>query len=224
MSITALIPARGGSKGVPRKNIKDFCSKPLIYWSINIALKSDLIDRVIVSTEDKEIAEIAESLSAEVPFLRPSQLSKDDTPGIDPVLHALHELPEIEDLLLLQPTSPLRREKDILGIIEMREKYNSESAVSLTRAQKNMSLYFNLNIKKELVPALKSLDIKPRQFYKNEYVLNGSMYLSTRKSIIENKSLITSETVGYEMSSEFSIDIDTYFDWEIAEYFMSKYI
>ncbi len=222
MTITALIPARGGSKGIPRKNIKLFCSKPLIYWSINIALKSDFVDRVIVSTEDKEIAEIAKSFSAEVPFLRPSQLAKDDTPGIDPVLHALHELPEIEDLLLLQPTSPLRRQEDILGIIKTRDKYNSESAVSLTKAQKSSSLYFNLNDNKKLIPLSKSSEIKPRQLYKKEYMLNGSMYLSTRRSIIKNNSLITSETIGYEMSNELSIDIDTEFDWQIAEYLMKK--
>ena len=109
MKSIALIPARGGSKGILRKNIKLFNSKPLIYWSIQAALKSDYIDRVIVSTEDKEIAEIAKSYSAEVPFLRPKELAKDDSPGIDPVFHALEMLPEVEDLILLQPTSPLRQ-------------------------------------------------------------------------------------------------------------------
>ena len=222
MPITALIPARGGSKGIFRKNIKDFCSKPLIYWSINIALKSKFIERVIVSTEDKEIAEIAKTFSAEVPFLRPHELSKDDTDGIDPVLHTLNEIPEIDDLLLLQPTSPLRREEDIEAIIKMRDHFKTESAVSITKAQKNLSLFFNLDSQKKLKPITKSLNIKPRQLYPNEYVLNGSMYLSTRRSIIESNSLITSETIGYEMSSESSIDIDTNFDWQIAEYFMRK--
>ena len=82
MSTVALIPARGGSKGIPRKNIKNFCSKPLIFWSIKIALESQFIDRVIVSTEDEEIANIAKSFSAEVPFLRPSDLARDNTPEL----------------------------------------------------------------------------------------------------------------------------------------------
>ena len=111
MSTIALIPARGGSKGIPRKNIKLFNSKPLIYWSIKAALESDFIDRVIVSTEDQEIAEIAKTYYAEVPFLRPKELSLDESLGIEPVLHALEELPEVHDLLLLQPTSPLKKIK-----------------------------------------------------------------------------------------------------------------
>ena len=84
-------------------------SKPLIYWSIKAALESKYIDRVIVSTDDEEIAEIAKSYSAEVPFMRPKELASDESPGIDPVIHALEMLPFVEDLLLLQPTSPLRQ-------------------------------------------------------------------------------------------------------------------
>ena len=106
MKTIALIPARGGSKGIKRKNIKLFNSKPLIYWSIKAGLESKYIDEVIVSTEDNEIAEIARSYSALVPFMRPQELAKDDSPGIDPVLNALEELPYVKDLILLQPTSP----------------------------------------------------------------------------------------------------------------------
>ena len=92
MKNIALIPARGGSKGIPRKNIKLFNSRPLIYWSIKSALESNYIDRVIVSTEDEEIADIARSFSAEVPFKRPTELAEDNTKGIETVLHALDNL------------------------------------------------------------------------------------------------------------------------------------
>ena len=124
MSCVALIPARGGSKGIPRKNIKSFNSKPLIYWSIKVALESSRVDRVIVSTEDEEIADIARSLSAEVPFMRPMKYAMDNSPGIDTVIHTLEKIPNINDLLLLQPTSPLRRNEDIDGIFNQRSKFN----------------------------------------------------------------------------------------------------
>tara|TARA_B100000212_G_C27316655_1_gene508222 strand:+ start:148 stop:819 length:672 start_codon:yes stop_codon:yes gene_type:complete len=221
MSTVALIPARGGSKGIPRKNIKNFCSKPLIFWSIKIALESKLIDRVIVSTEDEEIANIAKSFSAEVPFLRPKDLARDNTPGIDPVIHALNLIPEIDDLLLLQPTSPIRNQSDIEGIFRTREEFNSDSSVSITLASKPLCLHHELSSENKLIP-ISSRNIKIRQDFSNEYVLNGSMYLSKRESILQNKSLITAKTVGYEMSPYYSIDIDTYFDWEIAEFIMKK--
>ena len=222
MSTIALIPARGGSKGIPRKNVKTFCSKPLIYWSIKVALESNLIDRVIVSTEDQEIAEIARSFSAEIPFMRPSQLSRDESPGIDPVIHTLKMLPEVDDVLLLQPTSPLRRIEDINGIFKERAKHKSESAVSVTKSAKSINLFFKLDDEKKLLPLGNTYDIKPRQLYSKNYILNGSMYLSSSKSILKNSSLITSKTVAYEMPDYLSIDIDTPFDWEVAEYVMSK--
>ena len=96
MSLLALIPARGGSKGIPRKNIRNLCGKPLIAWSIDVAQESNLVDKIVVSTDDEEIAEIALNYGAEVPFLRPSELSQDETPGIEPVLHALNKLPQFD--------------------------------------------------------------------------------------------------------------------------------
>ena len=218
----ALIPARGGSKGIIRKNIKPFLNKPLIYWSIKIALECEYFDRVIVSTEDPEIADIAKNFSAEVPYLRPVKFSKDETPGIEPVLDILENIPEITDLLLLQPTSPLRRIEDIEKIFKLRKFHDSDSAVSITPAIKPLSLYVTLNNNNEISPLSKNYDIKPRQQYSKNYIFNGSLYLSKKDSIIKNKSLITPKTVGYIMPERYSIDIDTQFDWEIAEYLMSK--
>ena len=109
----ALIPARGGSKGIPRKNIRLIAGKPLIAWTIEAALRSSLLDAVMVTTDDPEIAEVASRAGAQVPFLRPAALAQDDTPGIAPVLHALDMLPGYDAVLLLQPTSPLRNTADI---------------------------------------------------------------------------------------------------------------
>ncbi len=220
MKTIALIPARGGSKGIKRKNIKLFNSKPLIYWSIKAGLESKYIDEVIVSTEDNEIAEIARSYSALVPFMRPQKLAKDDSPGIDPVLNALEELPYVKDLILLQPTSPLRKSIHIDEIFELRKKFKADSAVSLSKSKK--PFIYKLNEECQMSPLSSSLKLLPRQKLTDLYSLNGAMYLSNRKFILKNKSLISKDTIGYIMAEKYSIDIDTDLDWELAEYLMKK--
>ena len=222
MNNIALIPARGGSKGILRKNIKLFNKKPLIYWTIKQALESKFVDRVIVSTDDEEIADIARSFSAEVPFLRPKKFSEDHSPGIEPVLHALESLPDIDDVLLLQPTSPLRRTLDIDEIFKIRSKYNTKSAVSISLSNKNIDLFFNINSQNIISPFSKNSKMLPRQKYQNFYILNGALYLAKREFIFKYKSFIASSTIGYIMPEENSIDIDNPLDWKIAEFLMSN--
>ena len=142
MTLLALIPARGGSKGIKRKNIKLFCGKPLLEWTVQAALSSPSVDKVVVSTDDLEIADLAANLGAEVPFLRPSELAMDSSPGIAPVLHSLEVLPSITDIILLQPTSPFRTVDDIEGIIEFREKYHRDAAVSVCSSIKHPTWMF----------------------------------------------------------------------------------
>tara|TARA_Y100000589_G_C27193399_1_gene645738 strand:+ start:3202 stop:3870 length:669 start_codon:yes stop_codon:yes gene_type:complete len=222
MVCVALIPARSGSKGIPKKNIKLFNGKPLIYWSIKNALHNKNIERVIVSTDSEEIALIAKSFSAEVPFLRPADLAQDDTPGIAPVKHILDELPWVNDILLLQPTSPLRREIDIDNIFNLRAKYGSDSAISLSTCSTHPNLIQQLKKTNHIEPLIKNSTIENRQSMKTYYRINGALYLSTRKSIEKYSSLITPKTLGYIMPERFSIDIDTPLDWEIAEYLMKN--
>ena len=222
MERIALIPARGGSKGIPRKNIKLFNNKPLIYWTIKAALESNYLDRVIVSTEDEEIADIARSFSAEVPFMRPASLAEDESQSIDVVLHALQNISNVRDVLLLQPTSPLRRKYDIDQIFEIRSKFESDSAVSISLSKEHIELYFKLDSGNKLYPLNSDLKLAPRQEYEKYYTLNGALYLSDLESLLGNKSFISPNTIGYVMPPEYSIDIDTKLDWEIAEFFMSK--
>ena len=222
MSSIALIPARGGSKGIPRKNIKLFNSKPLIFWSIKAAIESDFVDRVIVSTDDEEIAEIAKSLSAEVPFLRPKELAQDNSSTIDTVIHALNNLHNVNDILLLQPTSPLRRTKDINKIFQLRTKKNKSSAVSISDSGKNIDLFFAMDSQNMIHPISNNFKLMPRQKYKRLYNVNGALYLSTRDSFIKNLSFFTSKTLGYIMPDKYSIDIDTQLDWDFAEFLMKK--
>ena len=222
MGCLALIPARSGSKGIPKKNIKVFNGKPLIYWTIKNALNNKNIDKVVVSTDSEEIAEIAKSFSAEVPFLRPSHLAQDNTPGIATIKHAIDELPWVSDILLLQPTSPLRRKIDIDNIFDLRSKYGSNSAISLTQCSSHPNLIYKLKESNLIKPLIRESKIENRQSMETFFKINGALYLSTRESIEKYNSLITQETVGYIMPEQFSVDIDSPLDWEIAEYLMKK--
>lgn len=116
--ILAIVPARGGSKGVPRKNIKLLAGKPLIEWTLIEARRSKYIDRIVLSSEDNEIIEIAKSIGYDVPFKRPKELAQDDTHGIEPILHAVGECEGYDYVMMLQPTSPLRIVEDIDSFIE----------------------------------------------------------------------------------------------------------
>jgi len=224
MKNVALIPARGGSKGIKRKNIKLFNNMPLIYWTIKTALESNYIDRVVVSTEDEEIADISRSLCAEVPFMRPASLATDNSTGMETVLHALEHLSEAKNILLMQPTSPLRKTIHIEEIFKLRKKSNCDSAVSLSLSKKHLDLFFSIDSCNRIVPDSENLKLAPRQQYSTKYTLNGSLYLSTKESILHSKSFITSNTIGYIMPEEYSIDIDTQLDWDIAEFLITKLV
>lgn len=222
MTLLALIPARGGSKGIPRKNIRMFCGKPLLHWTIEAALASSRVDHVVVSTEDPEIAEVAKAGGAEVPFMRPADLATDEAPGIAPVLHALDHLPQVSDLLLLQPTSPLRSTADIEAIVAMREQAETESAVSVTLSAKHPSWSYSLSQDKRLEPLMQLEGVHCRQQLSSAYVLNGALYLASRDFLLSEQAFIAPETLGYVMPAERSVDIDTTLDWQWAEFLMEQ--
>ena len=131
MSLVAIIPARGGSVGVPRKNVRQLAGKPLIAWTIERALAAPAIDRVVVSTEDEEIAEVARRHGADVPFVRPAELATSTATGGDVIMHALDNLPPYDDVMVLQPTSPLRSVDDIEAIVTSRRAAAAPCAVSV---------------------------------------------------------------------------------------------
>ena len=223
MSILALIPARGGSKEIIRKNIKLLSGKPLINWTIETVNKTKLIDKLIVSTDDLEISEIAKKAGAEVPFMRPDEISKDDTPGIEPALHAVKQLPDFEWLLLLQPTSPLRSAEDIDGIISFCRKNNSPSAVSICEVSGHPYHMYHKNKHFNLQPFVADRPkFSGRQDFSPLYITNGALYLAKVDWLLKTKSFIGSETLGFEMPINRSIDLDTEYDWNIAEQELKK--
>ncbi len=222
MTLLALIPARGGSKGIPRKNIRPFCGKPLLQWSIDVALAAPSVDRVVVSTDDPEIAEVARAGGAEVPFLRPPELASDTAPGIAPVLHALEQLPEVSDVLLLQPTSPLRLVADVEAIFALRRHARREAAVSVTPSAKHPAWMFVLSPQQQLEPLLPSEEAACRQQLPPAYALNGALYLASRSFLERERSFLTADTLGYVMPLERSLDIDSPQDWQWGEFLMQQ--
>lgn len=222
MTLLALIPARGGSKGIPRKNIRPFFGKPLLHWSIDVALAADCVDQVVVSTDDPEIAEVAKAGGALVPFLRPAEFATDTAPGIAPVLHALESLPHVSDVLLLQPTSPLRTSADIESIVALRRQAGCESAVSLAPSDKHPAWMYGLNESQVLEPLLHLPEAHCRQQLPPAYVLNGALYLATRHFLLREKAFIREETIGYVMPALRSLDIDSPLDWQWGEFLMAQ--
>ena len=219
--ILAVIPARGGSKGVPRKNIKDLGGKPLIAWTIECAKKSKYLDRVIVSTEDNEIASVAQKWGAEVPFMRPKELAQDDTPGVMPVVHAVKMLAQegYNYIVLLQVTSPFRMPKDIDSAIEKCVDRGADTCVSLTEAEASPYWMFSLSESEKLQPLLE-IDIDAnyqRQKLPVVYQLNGAVYVVEISYLLREHRLIDGNTLGYVMSAEHSLDIDTLRDFSVAE-------
>ena len=222
MSLTAFVPARGGSKGIPNKNIKIFDGKPLITWSIEAAKLSKGVDQIIVSTDCQNIADIAIMAGADVPGLRPKHLSRDASSTYDVVLDFLNKNQTIDDILILQPTSPLRTYFDIDNIIALREKANLESAVSITLSNKSPEWMYKLSDKEKLIPILKHNKNNNRQQIIPSYLVNGALYLASRNFLLREKSFISEETIGYKMPQEKSVDIDTMTDWDLALFYKNK--
>ncbi len=222
-SVVAIIPARGGSKGIPRKNIKLLAGKPLIAWTIEEAKKSKYIDRLILSSEDKEIINIAKKWGCEVPFVRPKELSEDDTDAVEPVIHAINALPEKYDYVcLLQPTSPLRKVDDIDGCIEKCILNNAASCVSVTEVVKHPYWMYEINAEEKLTALFPDKFVSRRQDLQKIYALNGAIYISRTRELLEKKKFVTSETVGYVMEKTNSIDIDDEIDFYSAEFIINR--
>ncbi|MEW6055178.1 MAG: acylneuraminate cytidylyltransferase family protein [Bdellovibrionota bacterium] len=221
--VLAVICARGGSKGIPRKNIRALGGKPLIVWSIEEAKKSRFIDRLVLSSDDQEIIQVAEKFGCEAPFVRPAELAGDEVSGVDPVLHALKELPGYDYVVLLQPTSPFRTAQDIDGCIELCLEKSSPSCVSIAEAEQSPYWMFSLNEGLCLSPLfdLKSMPTR-RQEAKTVYSLNGAVYVAKTDWLLKTRGFLTAETSGYLMPKERSLDLDDELDWDVAQALLAR--
>jgi len=222
MNTFALIPARGGSKGISRKNIKIIAGKPLIVWTIEAALRSSLLSGVVVSTDELEIAEVARRAGAQVPFMRPAGLAQDQTPGLDPVLHAFDQLPQFDSVLLLQPTSPLRPTEDIDGCLNLATQKKAPSVVSVTEADTHPYWTYRLNADQTMARFVDEAPVARRQDLPAVFSLNGAMYFANANWLRCSGSLVNAETLAYVMSKEHSVDLDTPLEWKFAELLLKK--
>lgn len=227
--IVCVIPARGGSKGLPGKNIMALLGKPLIAYTIEQARNSKYIDRVVVSTENKEIADISRQYGAEAPFIRPGGLATDESSIIDVLLHAVDWLEKEEQykfdiMVLLHATSPLRDSADIDKSIEMLVKKNAENVFSVAESQRNP--YFNMvEMRRDgTVRLVKEGSFVTRQSAPQVFDMNASIYVWWKDVLKKKKSVFMKRTYIYVMPRERSVDIDDYLDFKIAEMLLREKI
>ena len=215
MKVLGLIPARGGSKSIPGKNLVDLGGLPLIQWTIQAALGSSL-SRVVVSTDAQEIATVSQSLGAEVPFMRPTELSSDSALSIDVVLHALDVLAEEFDaVMMLQPTSPFRTTSDIDAAIKIIDVASSVISVVPVEGTHPARMKFIENGILIDPPFAETIENMPRQELRPMFIRNGAIYL-TRTPEIRNRTFKGSLSRALIMPKERSINIDSYFELSIA--------
>jgi len=222
MNTVAIIPARGGSKGIPRKNIKELCGKPLITYTIETALRVRELDRVIVSTEDKEIAEVAKKCGAEVPFMRPEELARDETPTLPVLQHAVKYLEEKENykpdiIVLLYATSPLLKHERVSEAIKLLKARGFDSVLSVVEDRGHYWIKRGEDYER-LYPKV----LKNRQFTEPLLKENGAIYLCKRDLLMEENTMVGGKIGFLKMQKEESIDIDEPLDFEIAEFFMRR--
>jgi len=218
----AVIPARGGSKGVPRKNIRLLAGKPLVTWTIEQAAQSRYIDRVIVSSEDEEICQVAKQSGAEVPFVRPMELASDTASGVDVLCHAVENAgADYDYVVLLQPTSPLRESTDIDAAIECCVSRTAKSVVSVAEATKSPYWMYQVQEGGKLTPFVENA-ASNRQQLPQSYALNGAVYVLEVAALLESRKILDEQTLGYVMPEERSYDIDTETDFLICEFLKTR--
>ena len=214
----AIIPARGGSKRLPRKNILDLCGKPLISWSIEAALKSKYISKVVVSSDDEEILNISSNFGADI-IKRPYELANDTATTFDAIKHTINNLEKYDYIVLLQPTSPLRNEKHIDEAIELLEEKQADAIVSVCEMD-HSPLWSNTLPKDGNMRGFLREEIlnKRSQDLEKYYRLNGAIYICKTDKLLENKSFFLKDNIfAYIMDRKSSIDIDEEIDFLFAE-------
>lgn len=225
--VLAIIPARGGSKGIPRKNIRDFKGKPLIAWSVEASLSSGVFSDVVVATDDEEIAQIAKEHGAEAPFLLPAELTQDNSSIIDVIVHVLSTLKEAgreyEYMALIEPTSPLRTKEHIQEGVGILLESGCDSVVSVVPVPTDYNPHWQFFVgeEKELRPAMVETmqDIIPRrQMLPESYTRNGVLYACKTDLLFGEKPTIYGpDTRAYVMDRKYEVTIDTEEDWKKAE-------
>ena len=227
--IIGVIPARGGSKSIPRKNIKILQGKPLVVYTIEEAKKSNYLTHLVVSTEDEEIKNISLKYGAEVPFLRPKELATDDALAIPTVQHTVITIEKIKNIkynyvIMLQPTTPLRETEDIDKALAMLIEADADGVISVVdvdnwHPMKMKKFDENSYLIDYQTPPVEN---PPRQILPKVYMVNGAIYATKRDILMEKNTFKGEKCLGYIMPPERSVNIDTEIDFLIAEYYLRK--
>ncbi|WP_369426059.1 MULTISPECIES: acylneuraminate cytidylyltransferase family protein [Oceanotoga] len=218
-----VIPARGGSKGIKDKNIIDLNGNPLISYTIKAAKNSKIFENIVVSTDSEKILEVSQRYGAEVPFLRPKELATDSSSSMDALIHAIDNCERIykknyDIVILLQPTSPLRNDKNIIEAFELFENNNANAVVSVCEVD-HSPLWSNTLPKDLSMDRFLNEDVKNgrRQDLDTYYRLNGALYIADVEYIRKYRDWFKCNSFAYIMDKKNSIDIDDYFDLKFAE-------
>ena len=219
-----MIPARGGSKGIPRKNIKLLAGKPLLQYTAEAALSAKRLARVILSTEDTEIAEVGRRCGLEVPFMRPKELAQDDTPTLPVLQHAVRALENLGErydaICLLQPTAPLRQPQDIDACIALMAETNADCVLTMlpVPAEHNPHwVYFRDDQGFLRLSTGEAAPIPRRQLLPPAFHREGSVYVTRRDVLMDQNSLYGTKVAGYLLDASRSVNLDTMDDWARAE-------
>ncbi len=224
----AIIPARGGSKRLPKKNVKELNGKPLITWTIDAALASPNVSKVVVSTDDNDIAEVSVSSGAEVPFIRPYNLSTDTANTVDVIKHTIDFYAKngqfFDFIILLQPTSPLRGSADITNAIELLKEKSADAIISVCEVE-HSPLWSNTipltgSLKSFIKDEVKNIRSQDLATY---YRLNGAIYIVETTKFVEQNSLFLNDNIyAYKMNVQNSVDIDNETDFSYAEFLIES--
>lgn len=229
--ILAIIPARGGSKGLPRKNVRLLAGKPLIAYAIEIGLNSPSVNRLIVSTEDEEIADVARRLGAEVPFLRPKDLADDDAPDQPVFRHTLEWLEENENyssnfILNLRPTTPFKTVADVEAVIDRWKETECDCVRTVTKTEGKYHPYWMIKVEGDKAGSfVKNIDMKKyhqRQLLPEAYYVNGVVDGFTRARVLRDEPLYGGDMRIVCIPQERAVDIDTELDFRFCEYLLAN--
>ncbi|HEY6396038.1 MAG TPA: acylneuraminate cytidylyltransferase family protein [Solirubrobacteraceae bacterium] len=220
--LLVIIPARGGSKGLPRKNLALLGGRPLVAWSIDVGLRTPSVGRVVVSTDDDEVAAVSLAAGADVPFRRPAELASDNATSAAVVLHALTALGEngtgrVERIVLLQPTSPLRDVSDVEGAIRLSLARDADAVVSVSEAECHPWYAVSLDHEGRLHDMIEHPRFDRRQDLTPAYRVNGAVYVVRRTTLEAQQTLIPAGALAWVMPPERSVDIDRHVDLIVAE-------
>lgn len=224
MSVVAVVPARAGSKGIPGKNIKPLCSKPLLAYTADVIRASGIFDRALLTTDDGKIAKVGRTFGLETPFLRPEELARDDTPMLPVIEHALgwleHDGTKVDIVVLLQPTQPLRTAEDVVRAVTLLKERRCDSVASVVALPPHMCPDYVMRIDEggRLVNFLpEGARVTRRQDVRPAYVRDGTVYAFRASTLREHRSIYGPVCLPLIVESERSINLDSESDWREAE-------